>query len=103
MIECSFEQNVCDWKVKGNDDSGNYRWQRKKPPQLSNNGFPGPDQDFEGSKDRFFMIASNAMAGAKDPKNAYSRLESPFFKSKDHPAECLKFFFYIGVSDYSFL
>ena len=97
VIECSFEQNVCDWKVVTNDDDGNYRWVRKKPTQLSNNDIPGPNQDFGGNNDRFFMIASNALAPADDPSNTYTRLESAFFKSKDHPAECLKFWFYFGV------
>ena len=97
VIECSFEQNICDWKVITNDDDGNYRWVRKKPTQLSNNGIPGPEQDFDGNNDRFFMIASNAMAPAGDPKITFTRLESAFFKSKEHQTECLKFWFYFGV------
>ena len=97
VIECSFEQNVCDWKVVTNDDDGNYRWVRKKPTQLSNNDIPGPNQDFGGNNDRFFMIASNALAPADDPSNTYTRLESAFFKSKEHQIECLKFWFYFGV------
>ena len=76
-----------------NDDDGNYKWMRKKPPQLANNGIPGPDQDFEGNSDRFFMIASNAFAPLNDPKGTYTRLESPFFDPQDHMRECLKFWF----------
>ena len=97
VILCSFEENLCQWQVVTNDDSGDYKWARKTPTILSDNGFPGPDLDFEGSKDRYFMIASNAMAGAKDPQNAYARLESPYFKSTEHEKECLKFWFNIGA------
>ena len=98
VILCSFEENLCQWQVVTNDDSGDYKWARKTPTILSNNGFPGPEQDFTGSKDKYFMIASNAMAGAKNPKNAYARLESPYFKSTEHEKECLKFWFYVAVS-----
>ena len=97
VILCSFEENLCQWNVVTNDDSGDFKWARKTPKILSNNGFPAPETDFEGSNERYFMIASNAMAGAKDPQNAYARLESPFFKSTEHEKECLKFWFYIGA------
>ena len=68
---------------------------RKSAEELGD--LSGPSGDYNNSTKSHFMIASNALAGSDSPKNAITKLESPYFEGKQHPNECLHFWFYIEV------
>ena len=40
-----------------------YKWQRKNTNFLNNNDLPGPDADFHGEKDTYFLYAGDKLAG----------------------------------------
>ena len=98
IIECNFQNNLCQWTKITTDDSGNFQWIRKNARQLVADNIPGPPKDWDNNDEKFFVIASNALAGSQDPSNVFAKLESPFFKAKQHPIECISFWFYIAVS-----
>ena len=50
--------------------------------------------DHNGATDKMFMMAGY---NDTDAKSATTMLTSPGFKGKDHPKECLNFWYNIGV------
>ena len=40
-----------------------YKWQRKTTNFLNNNDLPGPDADFHGEKNTYFLYAGDKLAG----------------------------------------
>lgn len=95
IIECSFENDACQWTILTDDETEKFKWTRKSAEELE--GLPGPSGDFENDAKTHFMIASNAVAGTEGPPNAVTKLESPYFSGLQHPAECFSFWFYFGV------
>ena len=96
IIECNFQNNICQWTKITSDDSGNFQWTRHNSRQLLADNLPCPPTDWDNKDNKYFMIASNAIAGPTDPKNVFAKLESPFFKASQHPVECISFWFYLG-------
>ena len=97
LILCTFEENFCDWAIQNDDDK--YKWIRKNENQLNNNNIPGPvNGDYHNEKDKFFLIASDHVAGQEVPPGSKTILKSPDFMVADHPIECFNFWFYFGVS-----
>ena len=101
IIECSFENGLCQWNVLTDDETGKFQWTRKSAEELGD--LPGPTGDYENSAKTHFMIASNGLAGPDGPQKAVTKLESPYFEGKTHSNECLNFWFYFGVGNFFFL
>ena len=96
MIECTFEENFCDWKI--NSDDHLYKWQRKTINSLVNNEFPGPDTNLN-DESQYFVYAGFKIAGPNSTGDGVTAvLASPDFLVEEHPLECFHFWFYFGVS-----
>lgn len=91
---CNFEVDYCDWVVTNTLD---YVWSRTTAELLESESVPGPQNDHNGERSKYFLIASDYMAGPLAPEGAESVLESQVFLGRDHPVECFRFFFYFGV------
>ena len=97
MILCNFEEDYCDWKLDSKDHL--YKWRRRSTNQLSNNDLPGPESDYMGEKETFFLYAGDKIAGTNSTGTGLSAtLRSPDFLVEEHPLECFSFWFYFGVS-----
>ena len=97
MILCTFENDKCQWQIHSDDEK--YKWQRKNTNQLNNDNIPAPaNGDYHDEKDKFFMIASDHVAGQDTLERAATILTSPDFLVEEHPIECFNFWFYFGVS-----
>ena len=46
VIECTFQNNICQWTKLTTDDSGNFQWTRKNARQLAADNIPGPQKDW---------------------------------------------------------
>ena len=93
VIVCDFENDLCNWQAQPSGDV-TLNWERKTANGIGDG--LGPDEDLEGNKDKFFMIASKSKDSGTD--NQVAMLRSPLFESKDHPIECFSFWYYFGVS-----
>ena len=95
VIECSFEENFCDWKI--NSDDHLYKWVRKTIENLGNNDYPRPDVNINDQSE-YFVYAGYKMAGSNSTDKATAVMASPNFLVEEHPLECFHFWFYFGVS-----
>ena len=91
---CDFQANTCGWDKK--PDNATFIFQRHSAQQLENSNMPGPVQDYQGEKNKRFMIASIDRADF-NVENEIARFRSPIFKSSEHPVECFNFWFNFGV------
>ena len=66
--------------------------------ELEQGGIPGPSSDYANENNRYYMIASDLLAGNEGLQGAVSQLKSPLFKAGEHPLECFAFWFFFGVS-----
>ena len=89
---------MCNFEVTTDDDSGYFVWARYSAKGLIDAQLPGPATDYNDNKDHYFMIASEKLAGNDSKPTAVTQLKSPFFKGKEHPIECLSFWYFFGVS-----
>ena len=97
MILCTFEKDLCDWQIISEDEK--YKWQRNTEDELISNNIPGPlNGDYHDEKNKYFMIASDFVAGQDSFEGAKTILKSPDFLVEEHPIECFNFWFYFGVS-----
>ena len=94
MIECTFEENLCDWKQTSDDNK--YRWYRKSIGALTTNELPGPGVDVNDNS-KSFAYTGYKIAGS-DSTGTKATLASPEFLVEEHPIECFHFWFYFGVS-----
>lgn len=85
---------MCDWEVRS---TMNYSWNRDTAELLENESVPGPPNDHNEERSKYFMIASDYRAGPLAIDGAESFLESQVFLGREHPVECFSFFFYFGV------
>ena len=92
VIVCDFEQNLCGWATR--PVNATFKFQRHTADQIGDK--PGPNNDYQGKTDKFFMIASQEVE-AGNP-NTIARFRSPKFKKDEHPVECFSFWFNFGVS-----
>ena len=87
---------MCNWQINSDDEK--YKWQRKNTNQLNNNNIPGPPNgDYHDEKNKFFLIASDHVAGEGSVERAATILISPDFLVAEHPLECFNFWFFFGV------
>ena len=91
VINCKFETDFCDWTNIENDPG--HKWVRLTGTEVGEN--PGPDGDLNGDSNKYFVLASNFEESQSETSSAV--LESPYFKSTEHPYECFNFYFYFGV------
>ena len=96
MILCNFEKDVCSWQRQ--PQNGKYRFERINANQVGDN--PGPNVDYEGKNDKYFMLASGTRDDV-DNDNQLARFRSPEFDRDKHPVECFSFWFNFGVSSNS--
>ena len=90
---CHFQEDNCNWAIQSDNA---FKWERYNAQNLENEGIPGPMGDLNDAKDKNFMIASEAKAGDV-AAGSKTWLRSANFKVKEHPLECLSFFFQFGV------
>ena len=93
MILCNFQENLCDWAVKSDN---NYKWIRRTSDQLANNNIPGPESDLNEEKDKFFLMASDKLGG-DSPIGSTTQILSPDFKTSEHELECFTFWYQFDV------
>ena len=71
---------------------------------LAGEDFAGPDADYQGHDDKYFIIAhltDNAYSG---DQNVLTKIKSPLFEVNEHPVECFSFYYIFDVSyTFSFL
>ena len=97
LILCTFEEDLCNWQIQSDDEK--YKWDRKTEDQLVADNIPGPlNGDYHDEKNKFFMIASDFVAGQDSFEGAKTIIKSPDFLVEEHPIECFNFWFYFGVS-----
>ena len=100
---CDFEnENQCNFEVSTDDTAPKYLWKRYNSKELEENGIPGPSGDYADLKDRYYMIASDLLAGNEGLQGAVTQLKSPLFNAGEHPLECFAFWFFFGVSNRDF-
>ena len=94
---CDFEnENQCNFEVSTDDMASQYLWKRYNSKELEENGIPGPSSDYANEIDRYYMIASDTLAGNEGLQGAVSQLKSPLFNAGEHPLECFQFWFFFG-------
>ena len=94
---CDFEnENQCNFEVSTDDTASQYLWKRYNSKELEENGIPGPSSDYANEIDRYYMIASDTLAGNEGLQGAVSQLKSPLFNAGEHPLECFQFWFFFG-------
>ena len=98
---CDFEnENQCNFEVSTDDTAPSlYMWKRYNSKELEENSIPGPSGDYADLKDRYYMIASDLLAGNEGLQGAVTQLKSPLFNAGEHPLECFAFWFFFGVSN----
>ena len=80
------------------DTASQYLWKRYNSKELEEGGIPGPSSDYANDNNRYYMIASDLLAGNEGLPGAVSQLKSPLFNAGEHPLECFAFWFFFGVS-----
>ena len=95
VILCNFEKDFCDWTNILNKPE--WTFERKTAEELNSEERPGPAEGLNGIKDDHFLIAGNL---EDSQEGSLAGIQSPFFKSKEHPVECFWFWFYFSVSCY---
>ena len=93
VILCNFEEDFCDWTNV--IDKPDWGFERKTAEELAAESRPGPDVGLNGVKNDHFLIAGNL---EDSQEGSVAAMQSPYFKSKEHPVECFWFWFYFSVS-----
>ena len=90
-ILCDFEENLCQWANR--PVGAKFKFLRRNALQIGDE--PGPNNDYQGKNDTFFMIASKEISDGNP--NDIARFRSPVYKKDEHPMECFSFRFNFGV------
>ena len=93
VLVCDFEKDFCNWQDAGSDP--NHKWLRRTGNEIADE--PGPDADFQGNNEKYFLIATNN-GKTDDVESSEADLRSPYLNSTEHPYECFSFWFQFGVS-----
>ena len=93
VILCNFEEDFCDWTNV--IDKPDWGFERKTAEELETESRPGPTEGLNGVKNDHFLIAGNL---EDSQEGSVAAMQSPYFKSKEHPVECFWFWFYFSVS-----
>lgn len=97
IIICTFEEDLCGFELNSIDNQEHWHFIRATSEELSNQGIVGPDLDYMGVKSGHFMLATDELKGHEE--FAMAEMKSPYFKSSEHPKECLSFWFYFNIED----
>lgn len=100
-IICNFDEDKCNFEISTSDPTDGYKWDRRIPKDLAANSIPGPPFDALEHENGYLMIASDYLTNPDTPQDAFTRLKTPYFKSSEHPLECIRFWFYWGVRTFS--
>ena len=95
VILCHFQDDICNWKITSETDY--YKWKRYNGKSLSDEEIPGPNGDLNSDQQKYFLLASTVI-GENDKPGHYTILSTEEFVVKEHPVECLSFWYEFGVS-----
>ena len=95
MILCDFENGLCQWSVEGGDW---YKWEHYNAKNLAVDDFAGPESDYQGHDDKYFIIAHLTDNQYSGDQNVLTKIKSPLFEVNQHPVECFSFYYIFDVS-----
>ena len=85
---CDFENGLCQWSVEGGDW---YKWEHYNAKNLAVDDFAGPESDYQGHDDKYFIIAHLTDNQYSGDQNVLTKIKSPLFEVNQHPVECSAF------------